>query len=181
MRAFAAVMTGRGTGAIATIQLYGDSAQAALAAIFRPADGRPLEPATGAIMLGHIVDGDQIIDQVTVGCEAPRTFAVHCHGNPLILAKVMALLQQGGVDLMAAEAVFSMMLTERQPVNAIAAEAKLALTTVKTIAGARMVSRQIEAGLMEKAGHWQRDVESGNLEQVVAEAGRILSRSRPVL
>ena len=177
MGASAAVMTGPGAGAIATIGLLGESARAILKGVFQPAARTPLEFVTGRILLGHIVDGDNVIDQVTVGCEAPDTFAIHCHGNPLIVERIMELLQRRGVALAPAGQLLARMLAEQRSDNTIAVEAEVALATVKTVEGARILARQIEAGLCETAEHWRRLAESGDIERIVTEAGQILRDS----
>ena len=94
MSAFAAVTTGKGTGAIAVIQLIGDSAETIIKKIFVPAGKKPAVFETDKILLGTIRAGSETIDQVTIACEAPGQFAVNCHGNPLIVADIMQLLQK---------------------------------------------------------------------------------------
>jgi len=176
---FAAVMTGRGAGAIATIQLVGERAPAILAKLFRWADDRPLELTTGRILLGHVVDGDETVDQVTVGCEGPDTFAVHCHGNPLIVERIMGLLQRHGVELLAAEQLLAKTLAGQRSLDSIAVEAKLALTTVKTIEGVEILNRQIESGLSAKIKQWRQELDRVPLSQIEAEAEAVLRDSEP--
>ena len=60
-------MTGKGTGAISTVQLFGDSAEAIVKKIFKPLGTMPAEFKTGEILLGKILDGNDTIDQVTAG------------------------------------------------------------------------------------------------------------------
>jgi tRNA modification GTPase len=179
MAAFAAVMTGRGSGAIAAIQLVGDSAEAVLAKVFRCEGDKPIELTTGRILLGHILDGDEVVDQVTLGCEGASLFAIHCHGNPLIVERIMGLLQGQGVTLLAAEQMLAKILATESPHDSIAAEAKLALTTVKTVEGAEILAHQIEWGLSAKVRQWQRELGATPLEQVAAEAEQILRDSVP--
>jgi tRNA modification GTPase len=179
MSAFAAVMTGRGAGAIATIQLVGDAADAALAKVFRQTSGERFELTTGRILLGHIIDGDETVDQVTVGCESPGVFAIHCHGNPLIVERIVGLLQRNGVELLAAEQLLVRTLAVQSSLNSIVAEAKLALTTVKTIAGAAILTHQIESGLSARVLEWQQELDKTHLSQIASEAEQILKDSEP--
>jgi tRNA modification GTPase len=179
MAAFAAVMTGRGSGAIATIELVGDSAEAVLARVFRRESGKSLELAVGRILLGHIVDGDEPVDQVTLGCEGVSLFAIHCHGNPLIVERIMGLLQRQGATLLTAEQLLTKTLATRDFQDSIAAEARLAMTTVKTIEGAEILAHQIESGLSAKVPQWQRELDGTPLEQIAAEAQQVLKDSVP--
>ncbi len=177
MSVFAAVMTGSGAGAIATIQLFGDSAQAVVRTIFRRAEGKPCDLTSSRILLGHIVDGEESIDQVTIGCEGPNTFAIHCHGNPLIVERIMRLLRRHGVAPVSAEQMLARMLMGRGPGDSIGVEAKLALATVKTIEGAAILSNQVKAGLFEKARQWREQLDALSLEQIAAEAAQVLRDS----
>ena len=63
-------MTGRGTGAISTIQVFGESLESVIEKIFKQAVDKPLKFETGQILLGSICDGNKTIDQVTIGCLA---------------------------------------------------------------------------------------------------------------
>jgi len=179
MSLYAAVMTGKGTGAIATVQVFGDAAQGVLAEIFKPAGSRSAEFKTGKILLGMIVDGERNIDQVTIGCEGPQNFAIHCHGNPLIVEMIMELLGGRGADLISAEELLRRILTAQESLNAIAIEAKLAQLNAKTLAGTKIIVNQIDAGLADKASQWLQDAQTISLEQIAAEARQILKNSRP--
>ncbi len=179
MAVWAAVMTGQGVGAIATVQLVGDSAEEILRQIFRRKDGRAFEFATRRVLLGSIVEKGEILDEVTVGCEGPGTFALHCHGNPLLVARIIEMLQKQGVQTVPAEQLLARMLASRNAHNAISIEAKLALTTVKTIEGATIITNQVRAGLSEKIRQWQAQLDSVPLERITAEAQAILKHSEP--
>lgn len=179
MSVFAAVMTGRGAGAIATIQLVGEQAPVILANLLRLAGDKPAELTTGRILLGHIVDGDEAVDQVTVGCEGPGSFAIHCHGNPLIVERIMGLLQRNGVELLTAEQLLAKTLATQPSLNSVAVEAKLALTTVKTVEGAEILNHQIESGLSAKVKQWRQELDKVPLLQIAAEAEQILNDSEP--
>ena len=111
MRTFAAVMTGKGTGAISTIQVFGDSAEDVIKKIFKPAGSKPAIFKAGKILLGTISNGDETIDQVTIGCEGEKNYAINCHGNPLIVADIMQLLRQHGANLITTEQLLSKILS----------------------------------------------------------------------
>jgi tRNA modification GTPase len=179
MALFAAVMTGPGMGAIATLRLYGDAAEDVLRKVFRTRSGRSFEPAVGQVFLGGIADEDEIVDEVTVGCEGPCTFAIHCHGNPLIVARIMELLRRRGAQAVPAEQSLAGAWASREAHNAIGVEAKLALAAVKTIKGAAIIVNQVKAGLSEAIRRWQDQLDSMPLERIAAEARDILEQSEP--
>ncbi len=178
MGAFAAVMTGKGTGAIATIQLYGRDAAAVLGKIFVRAQKRRARFETGQILLGTIVEGERVIDQVTIGCEAPLTFAINCHGNPLIVEMIMELLDRSGVVLVGAEELLARMLSADKSLNTIAIESRLAQLRAKTLEGAKILANQIDSGLSATLAKWLDDINGMALSDIAAGAARILADSK---
>ena len=63
MGVFAAVMTGKGTGAISTIRVFGDSSEAVVKKVFEPAAGKPVVFEPGRILSGNVVDHGRTVDQ----------------------------------------------------------------------------------------------------------------------
>lgn len=171
-------MTGKGTGAISTVQVFGDSAEAVVKKIFTPAGKKPAEFKTGKIFLGKILDGDETIDQVTLGCEGQNNFAIHCHGNPLIVAAIMQMLQRCGVTLLTAEQLLTKILSSQKAVNTIAIEARLARLKAKTIEGTKIIANQIDTGLSATAEKWLENINETPLNQISTQIGRIFESSR---
>ena len=171
MSIFAAVMTGKGTGAIATIQLYGDSAADILKQILPPQPQKPVEFTTGKILLTTIQSGDKTIDQVTIGCEGNNTYAINCHGNLLIVEEIMQLLRQYGVELLTAE---QLLCKTSAGNNTIALEAKLAMPKIKTLEGTRIILNQIDSGLTASAKNWLQIPP----EKIAAETQKIIDNSK---
>jgi len=178
MNTFAAVMTGKGTGAISTVQIFGDSAEAVIKKVFNPAGLKPAEFKTGEIHLGSICDGAEVIDQVTIGCEGPDTFAINCHGNPLIVEIIMQLLQQHGANLVTARQLLTKTLSAQERNNKIAVEAILAQAKAMTLQGTKLIANQIDAGLTKKAGNWLENIDEISLDIIKAEAIEILQKSQ---
>lgn len=160
------------------LQVFGDSAEDVVKKIFKPAGTKPAKFKTGEILLGTIADANETIDQVTIGCEGPKTFAINCHGNPLIVADIMRMLQRCGATLLTAEQILTKILSAQKSVNTIAVEAKLAQLKAKTIQGTKIIINQVEAGLSKKAAEWLQSINAVSLNQISAEAERILENSR---
>jgi len=185
MNTFAAVMTGKGVGAIATIQIFGESAEQLLKRIFIPVGNKLAEFKTGKILLGTIVDGTGTIDQVTIGCEGENSYTINCHGNPLIVADIMRLLGREGVTLLDAEELLAKILSAGQGTTAIEIEAKLAQLKAKTLTGAKIIVNQVRAGLSQwlqnirlRLAPSPRQVDTTSLDEIKAQAREILERSR---
>jgi len=171
-------MTGKGTGAISSIQVFGAAAEEAVRKIFKPAGEKSQALKPGKICLGTITDGHETIDKVTIGCEGTDNFAINCHGNPLIVADIMKLLSYEGAELISAEQMRLRLLLSRRELNTLQIEAKLALTGAKTLEGTQIIANQIAAGLNQTIRKWLGDIEEGQGEQVKAEAEKILDASR---
>jgi tRNA modification GTPase len=172
MSAFAAVTTGKGTGAIAVIQVFGDSAEKIIKKIFRPA-WKTFK--LGKIILGTVNSGSEGIDQVVIGCEGPGNFAISCHGNPLIVADIMQLLQKNGAELLTAEQLLTKIFSAEKSSGTIALEARLTQLQAKTIEGTKIVANQVNAGLAKEAEQWLQNTAS--LEEIKTDAGQILKDS----
>jgi len=178
MSIFAAVMTGKGTGAISTVQVFGDEAEVVIEKIFKPTGTKPARFKTGEILLGTITDGNETIDQVTIGCEQADSFAIHCHGNPLIVADIMQLLQRRGATLLTTEQLLTKIIFAQKPINTIAVEAKLAQMKARTIQGTKIIINQVDVGLSKKAAEWLQNIDAVSLKQISAEAERILENNQ---
>lgn len=178
MSLFAAVMTGKGTGAIATIQLFGKSAKAVLKKIFQPASGKEGNLAPGKILLGHISDDAETIDQVTIGCESPNSFAINCHGNPLIVEMIMKLLQKHGAKLLTADQLLAKILKQQKTLSTIEIEAKLALPRAKTLEGTKIIASQLDSGLNKTVNYWLQNIDSISVDEIKTHANEILKVSQ---
>ncbi|GAG22014.1 unnamed protein product, partial [marine sediment metagenome] len=132
----------------------------------------------GKILLGTISDGTETIDQVIIGCEGPHSFAINCHGNPLIAEMIMQLLQRCGAKLLTAEQLLYKILSAEKSVNTITLEAKLTQPAARTIEGTKIIANQIDAGLSKKIAEWLENINALSLKQITADAERILENSR---
>ncbi len=178
MTTFAAVMTGKGTSAIATIQLLGENADAALKKIFVPKARKTAPFQPGQILLGTITDGDRAIDHVTIGCETPNTFSINCHGNPIIVADIMKLLQNNGVKLLTTQQLLTKTLTAQKKFNTIEIEAKIAQLNAKTIEGTKILANQIDIGLSKKVQNWLNSIKTTTLDEIKAGTRQILETAQ---
>jgi tRNA modification GTPase len=170
-------MTGKGTGAISTVQLFGDSAEAVLKKIFRYS-GVEKKFQSGTIHHGTIVEADEVIDEVVIGCEGADDFAINCHGNLLIVEKIMKLLVRYDVTPLTSEELLCKILTAENPADTIATEAKLTQIKSKTLQGTKIIMNQIDAGLTAAAKNWLKNINAIPLDEIKTAAGTILASSQ---
>ena len=170
-------MTGKGTGAISTIQLFGDSAETIMKKIFQPTGTKPANFKSGKVLLGIIHEAGETIDQVTIGCEASNSFAIHCHGNPLIVEMIMQLLQRCGAKLVTAEKLLTKMLAAQKSVSTITLEAELAQLKAKTIQGTKIIAHQVDVGLSKIITEWLENTKTISLDEISTQAEQILKDS----
>jgi len=168
-----AILTARGMSAIASVSLAGPDAHEILGKVLHTGKGI----VRGSVVHGWIVDGDRMIDEVVVGCEADNKFVIHCHGNSLLLEQIVQLLQFHGAVLADTEAFLSEKYG-RDSGNLIEAEARLAMQKSATLAGAKILQAQINGGL----SIWARNLleNSGDIviEEIHEQCEEILHRSR---
>ncbi len=177
MNTFAAVMTGHGAGAISTIHVFGEKAETIIRKIFKPVSKKQIL-AKSSICLGTITEANQDIDSVIVGWEGENNFAIHCHGNALIVEMIMRLLEKNGVTLVSAEQLLSKITEIQKNVSTIELEAKLTMAKVKTLQASKLIANQIEKGLAGVINEWLEKKES--VDEIKAEAKQILKLSTTV-
>ncbi|MFA5555066.1 MAG: GTPase [Phycisphaerae bacterium] len=178
MKTFAAVMTGKGTGAIATIRLFGPAAEDILKQIFTAASGKSFGFVSGKIFLGTITSDANIIDEVIVGCETKDNFTISCHGNPLIVSDILRLLEQKGAAAVSYEQMLVQIYSHQPSTNTISIEARLAISKAATLDGTKILFNQIEGGLTETLQNWQKITAPDSIDKINSEAKTILQASK---
>ncbi|MBN2455802.1 MAG: 50S ribosome-binding GTPase [Sedimentisphaerales bacterium] len=178
MGTFAAVTTDKGTGAISTVEVFGDHADNILKKIFIPLKGKAQFLKPGTVTVGQIRDKDKTIDQVTIGCQWPDSFSINCHGNPLIVEMIAKLLKENKVEILIYEQLLQKIYSKRQNYNAIQIEAKIALTKAKTISGARIIIHQQKNGLSYILKHWLEKTGKISLAKIKNQSHAILKASK---
>lgn len=177
MATYAAVTTGKGSAAIATLQIVGPEARAILQDAFRPASAQPAPLQPGRVTLGSIVDDDRVIDQVTVGCESTESLAIHCHGNPLIVEVIAQLLGRSGAALCTPEQLLTQLALLERPCSTIAVEARIAQLHARTLEGTKLIANQPHSGLAGIANRWLEQVGTIKVDDIRSDATEILARS----
>ena len=177
MDCYAAVITGKGTGAISTVQVYGENSESVIRRIFIPASQKQLRFDVDEILLGSIYDGSKKIDQVTIGCEGPSTFAIHCHGNPLIVEMIVQLLQRHGVQILTDEQLQMKILSAQEQTSTISLEANIVQAKAKTLEGTKIVLNQVNFGLSKVVRQWLRDIDKISLNVIQKQTCEILRNS----
>ncbi len=176
MTAYACVTTAKGSAAISSIQLAGESAGGIMREIFKPAGGGNARLKAGAILTGDIYDGQRIIDHVVIACESDDSFSINCHGNPIIVEMIMTLLKDKGAGLISVEDMLARQFS-RQQSNTIAAEAKLVQLEAVTLEGVKIIANQITSGLAETVAGWLADFDDISLGDIVETSRCIVADS----
>ncbi len=175
MSATAAVLTGKGPGAIATIKLCGPSSSDILGAIFHPSVAIP---SCGKLAVGRIADGPDTVDHVVLACESEGSFAINCHGSPLVVELLMELLGRHGAAIVESQAFIRNELSSSGSMDFLAVEAALAQLDSLTIEGTRLIANQLTSGLSPLAHRWLKTCSGRSLETVKSEAAVIIARSQ---
>ena len=99
-----ALATPSGAGAIAVIRISGKDAITTAAPFFKSIHGKNLsQQKSHTILLGHIVDGKQTLDEVLISIfKGPNSYTgenvleISCHGSPYIQQQIIQLFLRNG-------------------------------------------------------------------------------------
>jgi tRNA modification GTPase len=166
MPAHVCVLTGKGFGAIGSILLSGQGAELILSKVFTPT----VSFETGGIFHGRINQDDQILDQVVVGCEGENQFVIHCHGNPILVQKIVHWFVRSGAQLANLEDAAiptSNTLLKR--------EATIEQLKAVTMEGVKIIQSQMDGGLEAFVKKWLDS--SISTEAIQSQCREILDRS----
>jgi len=147
----ASILTPFGQGGIAILHVAGPRAFELLREVFRPKAGA-VEPDAARLHYGHIVDGDEVVDEVLVRVvpaeQAPGgepVAEVNCHGGLVAVQRVLECFTRRGAEAIAPEA-----FVQGQAASAVEAEAVAALQEAGTPLGAEVLLDQLN-GALERA------------------------------
>ncbi len=141
-----ALATPSGAGAIAVIRISGENANEIAASVFQSVSKKDItKQKTHTLHLGHIVDGEKVLDQVllsifkgTNSYSGESTIEISCHGSTYIQQQIIQLLLRKGcrmaqageftlrsflngkMDLSQAEAVADLISSDNEAAHQIA-------------------------------------------------------------
>lgn len=158
----AAILTPTGQGGIAILHVAGPRAFELAGALFRPKNGGAVAPDARRLRYGHIVDGDEVVDEVLVrlvpaaGAGEDRV-EVNCHGGLVAVQRVLECFARRGVETVEPQAF--MQRTARGPLEA---EAAAALQHAATPLGAEVLLDQLDGALERalRALPWERPADA---------------------
>ena len=143
----AAISTTLGVGAIAIIRVSGNDATRIVNKIFKGRDLSKVDSHT--INYGHIVDGDDIVDEVLVSVmRAPKTFTredvveINTHGGIAITNKILEMLLINGCRL-ANPGEFTKRAFLNGRIDLIEAEGVMDLINAKTEKSRKLAMNQV--------------------------------------
>lgn len=169
----ACVRTAQGTAAIGSIEVLGPNALCIIQKIFRPG-GKNTSVEEGQIIYGRFLDAGQVIDDGVVGIEGPNRYALHCHGNPLILQQILSVLQKHGAEIVTLEEMLARRY-EQESTNTIEAEARVESLKAVSLLGAQIIQNQATDGLLKTIRQW---MDSTDCQIIRRQAEEILQRSQ---
>jgi tRNA modification GTPase len=143
--------TGHAPAALAVVRVSGPRAHAIRDAVFRPARDRT--PGDFVATLGHVVDGDALIDEALCtsfpagrSYTGEESFELSVHGGPARVRATLAALQRAGCRLATpGELTLRAVLTGR--LDLTAAEAVADVIGARSAAAAEVALRNLAGGL----------------------------------
>jgi len=145
--ALAAILTPIGQGGIAVLRLIGPDALDLTRQLFKPKSGAWPSPDARRLLYGHIVDGDEIVDEVLLRLVPgnPPWVEIDCHGGVVAVQRVLECFVRRGARSVSAETLIG-----REARSPIAAEAARALIQATTPLGVEILLDQLD-GALERA------------------------------
>ncbi len=155
-----ALATPSGSGAIAVIRLSGPDAHDIASTLFRPLSqtNKSLNPnfyknlASHTVTLGHIIDGDRIVDEVLLTkFVAPRSYTgehvveISCHGSIYIQQEIIGLCLNNGARA-ANAGEFTMQAFLNAKMNLSQAEAVADLIASESATAHQIAMQQMRGG-----------------------------------
>lgn len=141
-----AISTALGTGGISIIRVSGDNSINVVNKIF---DRNLLKFKSHTINYGHIVDGNEIIDEVLVSImKSPKTFTcediveINCHGGIAVTNKILELVIKNGARL-ALPGEFTKRAFLNGRIDLIEAEAVMDIINSKTETSRKMAMESL--------------------------------------
>jgi tRNA modification GTPase len=154
----AAISTPSGAGGISIVRVSGDLAESVTEKIFRPEKSEyPLK--SHRLYLGNIFDPQKetLLDQVLCTLmRAPATYTredmaeFHCHGGPVIAARVLELVLSSGARL-AQPGEFTRRAFMAGRIDLSQAEAVVELINARSSVESSIAAAQLTGGILEKA------------------------------
>lgn len=165
------VLTPAGRGAVATILVRGPRALELVGRRFEPLSRKPFTSnQPGSIVVGHYQSADHSSEELVVGIVAADRVEVHCHGGrAAIEAVVQSLIAEGATPGLWEEATFA------DPVDAIAAEALVALARATTERTAGILLDQYRGALRREIKLALASIERGQFEEARSIVARLLA------
>lgn len=150
----AAISTAVGEAGIGIVRMSGKDSLALGEAVFRRANGRQTDTFENKKLLyGHIVDGDEIIDEVlTAFMKEPYTYTrenmveIYCHGGIIPVKKILEILLKKGAQL-AEPGEFTKRAFLNGRLDLSQAEAVIDIIKSKTEKSYEVSLKQLEGGL----------------------------------
>jgi len=144
----AAFLTPLGQGGIAVLKVLGPRAIELVREVFRAKSARNLVPDPSRLYYGHILEGDQVLDEVLVrfvpAAHGQEAVEVNCHGGVVAVQEVLRLLVSRGVEAVGAET-----LIEAEAGALLEAEARKALLKAPTRLGTEVLLWQLGGALAD--------------------------------
>lgn len=157
-----AISTASGTGAISIVRLSGSKAIEIVNTVFK---GRNLNNVkTHSIHYGHIIDKNEIIDEVMVSIfKAPKTYTkeniveINCHGGQYVTSKVLELVILNGARL-AEPGEFTKRAFLNGRIDLTQAESVMDLIEAKTKSTLRMANFGLRGDIKELISKFRRSI-----------------------
>lgn len=157
MSTIAAISTAPGIGGIGIIRMSGENCFEILDKIFKQKNPQSIDEIKGyTIKFGHIVNGNEIVDEVLVSYfKAPKSYTaenmceINSHGGIVVMNKILDICIRNGAEI-AEPGEFTKRAFLNGRMDLSQAEAVIDVINAKTDKEAKISLEQLEGSLSEK-------------------------------
>ena len=165
MSTIVSISTAPGIGGIGIIRMSGENSFNILEKIFRPIKAQKLCDIKGYTMkYGHIIDGDEVIDEVLVSYfKAPKSYTtehmceINSHGGNIIMKKILELCLKNGAE-MAEPGEFTKRAFLNGRIDLTQAESVIDIINAKSDKEAQSSINQLEGELSKKIHEIKKEI-----------------------
>lgn len=161
MSTIAAISTAIGNAGIGIVRVSGEDAFEVVKKIFKP---KIIDIKPNEVKYGHIVSGDEIIDEVLVTFfKAPKSFTtentceINSHGGSIVMKKILELCLKNGAEL-AEPGEFTKRAFLNGRIDLSQAEAIIDVINAKTDREAKASMKQLNGELSQKLAEIRKKV-----------------------
>lgn len=178
MSCYAGLTTSKGSTAIAAVELVGQGCESIISKMFKEYNSKPRWLERNCFEHAKILFNEEIIDDVVISRDLYDNYCINCHGNPLIIKRVLQIVEDLGGKIVDSREITKIKAIKVFDKDTISMEAAIAHPDSKTLEGVGIILAQCERGLKKWASESLKSIEKLSSVRIRHQALLILENSQ---